>query len=1538
MPRLFRFSLIFLLCMLMVQVGRAQTASFNTSVTSGCVPLIVQYNSTSTGATSYYWNLGNGASVPTSTSNPSTTYVTPGTYTITLHINGPTGPSATKTIIVYPGPTVSFSAAPSSGCEPLTVNFTSSITPNAPGALSYTWNYGDGTISTTAGANPSHTYTITGPIIVTLSVKNGVGCTTTKPITAVNVYPNPSTAFSANNTLLCKLPGVVNFISANASGISYSWSFPGGSPATSTSGTPTVSYNSAGTYSVTLRAVSAQGCKDTTVKNNYISVYANNAQFLVPDSACDSTYVPFLNTTTGVTGSTYWDFGDGTSDTGMSKSHYYTAAGTYTIAMVTEVGPCLDTLTKQITINPKPIIYSVTHDVPCVPGYMHFYDSSSVPLTTYNWSWRSGGTDSSYPGKKFILGAMSDSVTLIAGTGAGCLDTFKELYYVQDWFPLVSYKYEGCAPYMDTFSFPQRPCSHYPANDIYGNAPCNCPFPPYYCYSYEIVSQTWWLDGVQSSTNPTFIFPIDSPGSHLVVLKTVTANGCVRYDSFYVCGGYKLKPSFYAYPDTAVCVNTPVYFRNTTGDSSIKYYWYYGWNENDTNNGDYNGYHRYRNAATDTVMLISTICGCSDTASIPNYITVHSPDANFRDSLGCPPSRTLYVQNTSTGATTNYWDFGDGTSSTLANPPPHTYPDTGLFIIRHMTYNPAYGCRDTAMDSVRIWPYFIGLVADTTLCTGDTMQLFGTFNGFPPTYYGWSINDTTVVPRGRFRTQLDTVMMHRNYYNVVWYVSSQRDLLHEFNKCQDTVLKTILVSHPEADFRISQKIGCTPFPVLFIDSTSYTPGTQPSLREWIFGDGGTASNNNPTVSHTYLNAGKYGVRLKVTDWIGCTDSLWKFDSVEARHPVAAFTSSTSGSCVGSVVKFYNGSHGATALSYQWSFGDGTSSTADSPTHVYLSRGNYTVQLIATDSSGCSDTLAKTGFINITKPVAAFSVSDSFSVCPPLIVNFMNNSTYATTYNWDFKNGVTSNLKYPATTFINPGNYNVRLIAIDTNGCKDTAFHNVRILGYSGALSYTPIHGCVPLTVQFTSLLSNVPKMVWDFSNGDTALVTGNSYTYTYTTPGAYLPKLIFYDYTGCSASSSGLDTIKVDKVTAGFHVLPPCEKTLLEIRDSSSSLFAPVNAWHWDFGQGQIATGNPVSRIYPTPGRYPMTLIAINTWGCKDTLTDSFTIYPLPIITAREDTALCVPDAVPLWANGGLSYSWSPVGPLSCTVCDTPIANPTVPTSFVVAGTDVHGCINKDTVNISIQTKTTFNVVSNGEICLGDSFLLAATGATTYHWSPEASLIHADSATATAIPKVTTVYTATGREGSCLVDTHMVRVVVNPLPTIDAGKDERLIAGNKVQLQVSGNGITRVAWSPDSSLSCTDCYAPFASPYKTTTFYVTGYSSKGCKAMDSVTVRVLCDNSQLFIPNSFTPNGDGLNDYFFPRGKGIDVLKSFRVYNRWGELMFQHDMMPVNDEYAGWNGTYKGQKLNPDVFVYIIEGTCGNGEPMIWKGDITLLR
>ena len=99
-----------------------------------------------------------------------------------------------------------------------------------------------------------------------------------------------------------------------------------------------------------------------------------------------------------------------------------------------------------------------------------------------------------------------------------------------------------------------------------------------------------------------------------------------------------------------------------------------------------------------------------------------------------------------------------------------------------------------------------------------------------------------------------------------------------------------------------------------------------------------------------------------------------------------------------------------------------------------------------------------------------------------------------------------------------------------------------------------------------------------------------------------------------------------------------------------------------------------------------------------------------------------------------------------------------------------------------------------------------------------------------------------------------------------------------------------------------------------------------------------CNGSLVFIPNTFTPNGDGRNDYFYPRGEGIAVMTTFRVFNRWGEMIFERKNFPLNDERGGWDGRYRGKELPPDVYVYTMQSTCSTGEVLNWKGDVTILR
>jgi gliding motility-associated-like protein len=275
---------------------------------------------------------------------------------------------------------------------------------------------------------------------------------------------------------------------------------------------------------------------------------------------------------------------------------------------------------------------------------------------------------------------------------------------------------------------------------------------------------------------------------------------------------------------------------------------------------------------------------------------------------------------------------------------------------------------------------------------------------------------------------------------------------------------------------------------------------------------------------------------------------------------------------------------------------------------------------------------------------------------------------------------------------------------------------------------------------------------------------------------------------------------------------------------------------------------------------------------------------------------------------------------------------------YTVSGTDTNGCVNSDSTTVVIQLKTTSSTGAGGEICVGESFRLHAEGAHKYEWLPAESLDSPFIASPLATPQRTTTYIVAAQEGTCLIDSQHVQVVVHSQPLFSAGNDETIALGSAVTLKPTKSGITRIEWVADTSLTCLDCFDPAAHPYYTRTYYATGYNEYGCFATDSVTVHVRCNGSLVFIPNSFTPNGDGKNDYFFPRGDGIERMSIFRVFNRWGELVFERSNVALNDERAGWDGTYKGKTLPPDVYVYTMQSTCSTGDIVQWKGDISIMK
>ena len=242
-----------------------------------------------------------------------------------------------------------------------------------------------------------------------------------------------------------------------------------------------------------------------------------------------------------------------------------------------------------------------------------------------------------------------------------------------------------------------------------------------------------------------------------------------------------------------------------------------------------------------------------------------------------------------------------------------------------------------------------------------------------------------------------------------------------------------------------------------------------------------------------------------------------------------------------------------------------------------------------------------------------------------------------------------------------------------------------------------------------------------------------------------------------------------------------------------------------------------------------------------------------------------------LHASGAAFFSWTPVTGLSCTNCNNPSVIPTNNINYTVQAIDNFNCTGSDTLSLTVIHP--FNITAiNDTICRGDSARLTANGANYYSWTPAAGLNNSSVSSPHASPAFTTMYTVIGSDGwNCFTDTAYSLVAVGQPLSVNLGDNLSLQTGTLYHFQpiVQNGPVSSWSWTPSTELSCTSCADPFANIIKDITYTVMVHDIYGCTAMDNIVIRTFCDNSQVFIPNAFSPDGDGVNDILMVRGKGI---------------------------------------------------------------------
>jgi gliding motility-associated-like protein len=353
-------------------------------------------------------------------------------------------------------------------------------------------------------------------------------------------------------------------------------------------------------------------------------------------------------------------------------------------------------------------------------------------------------------------------------------------------------------------------------------------------------------------------------------------------------------------------------------------------------------------------------------------------------------------------------------------------------------------------------------------------------------------------------------------------------------------------------------------------------------------------------------------------------------------------------------------------------------------------------------------------------------------------------------------------------------------------------------------------------------------------------------------------------------------------------------------------------------------------------GTYIVT--ATDSVGCIGHDTVTVTDFDPPVVSAGNDIEICQGETTTLTASGALVYVWQPSGTLSCSSCIAPVANPTTTTGYRVIGKDGNGCADTGFVTIHVIEKVEVTVDSARNVCLGDKVMLGATGGTYYNWTPAGSLLGPFLPNPIASPQTTTTYQVIITENRCFTDTLYQTVTVLPLPAVDIMPGFFAIPGAIVRLTTTTANASTITWAPPEGLSCTDCFQPLATLQRTIIYIAEVTDNAGCKARDTIRIVVGCNQDAFFMANTFTPNNDGRNDYFYPQGLGVNMIHRFMIYNRWGEIVFSATDIPVNTPERGWDGTYHGKEVPPDVFMYVLEAVCPDGTPIVVKGDITVVR
>jgi gliding motility-associated-like protein len=547
-------------------------------------------------------------------------------------------------------------------------------------------------------------------------------------------------------------------------------------------------------------------------------------------------------------------------------------------------------------------------------------------------------------------------------------------------------------------------------------------------------------------------------------------------------------------------------------------------------------------------------------------------------------------------------------------------------------------------------------------------------------------------------------------------------------------------------------------------------------------------------------------------------------------------------------------------------------------------------------------------------VPSISLPQPF-VCIPSSYQFNNNSVGANSYFWDFGDGNTSTAFAPSHTYQTPGDYQVTLIAADSLNCiqSDTAFIDISVFEVDDASVLTIDTICPNSSVQLTA------------SGGTTYQWIPADYLSNPNIPNPICTPPVTTPYMVLATDLCGTDTAYALVIVYEEEVGAMPDTAICIGNSIELVAFGGVQySWYPDAFMTNASSNTPTV----TPSLSLMYFVDITTAiGCVYTDTVQVTIettFPIPVMS--PDATICLGDSVSLNASGGTSIAWTPANIIADPFAFNTQALPLENTMFYAFLMNSCGGVMDSTFVTVVQVYP--SIVPDTTICPGDTAILWAAGGSFYTWTPAETLSHPDSSTTLAMPTVQTTYLATvGNDLGCTAQLSTTVSIYSP-PFVDAGAD--VYANFGVPVMLNGSTQSNVYyWESVDSLSCVGCLRPTVKPYQSTDYILFVTDENGC--LNSDTVRVILDGA-LYVPNAFTPNGDGINDVFVIRGVDIKDFELF-IFDRWGLLIYETNNM---DEY--WDGTYKGDPVQLDTYVWKVNYSDYQRNKHNLVGHVSVIR